>query len=124
MGDLASGVYAGVGPSGADQLGRLIQSQNSRDPALQLALHGAPSGLDGPAGEVRPVVAMSSRQRTLDGSASSADTAIGKVEDLTSRVQPALLEVGDRPSVPPRPAVGMQVAEARIAIQNLPHPPA
>src|SRR4029450_10220676 len=65
---------------------------------------------------------MSSRHRHFDGSANSADTAIGEVEDLTSSIKPALFKVGDRPSFPPwRPAVGMQVDVARIAIQNLLH---
>jgi hypothetical protein len=41
-------MYAGVSSPGADQLRPLIQSQNSRNPALQLALHGTPSGLSGP----------------------------------------------------------------------------
>src|SRR4029450_9119107 len=66
---------------------------------------------------------MSSRHRTLGGSAGPADTAIGEVEDLVSSVQPALLEAGDRPPVPSRrPAVGMHVGQARIVMQNLPPP--
>src|SRR5215216_3347246 len=66
---------------------------------------------------------MSNRQRILDGSVDSADTAIGQVEDLTPRVEAALLELSDRPCLPTRcPAARMLVGKAGVVVQDVTHP--
>src|SRR4051812_49577814 len=49
-------MHSGVRPPGDDEPHRLGQTQHARQGGLDRLLHGPPSRLDGPAGEIRPIV--------------------------------------------------------------------
>ena len=63
VGHLPGGVHAGVGAPGHGQRDRRLPGY-PRQRILQHALHGAPAGLDRPAGEVRPVIGDVEANRT------------------------------------------------------------